>query len=300
MLVTITLNPAVDKTCEIGKIVPGEVNRMRSAGGVAGGKGINVAKIFRQFHLPVAVMGFLGGYSGKMIEDTMDQLGAECHFTKIKGITRTNTNILGDDGLVTELLEPGPKISEKEYANFLKEFEYCLEESSILVFSGSAPEGVPLNIYATLIERCRAEGRKVFLDTSGEFLREGIKAKPYFVKPNLKELEYLAGKTLSTREEVIEEARKLIASGIEKVVVSLGAEGLLYVDATQVLFEEAKQVRVLNTVGCGDSVVASFCMSEISGEEPEIAIKKAVALSAANATTKEAADIPMNQYLDLL
>lgn len=300
MIVTVTLNPAVDKTVEISRVLLGEVNRARSAFGVAGGKGINVAKILRQFHLPTATMGFLGGYSGRMIEDTMMKLGAECHFTRTKGDTRTSTNILGDDGYVTELLEPGPEISEKEMDNFLKEFEYCLEQGELFVLSGSAPKGVPVDIYAFLIERCRAEGRRVFLDTSGELLREGIKAKPYFIKPNKKELEFIAGRKLPDRKSVIEEAQKLVEGGIEKVAVSLGKEGLLYVDAHQVLFEQAKKVKAVNTVGCGDSVVASYCMSEVGGDTPDIAIKKAAALAAANAATQETAVIPMKLYLELL
>lgn len=300
MIVTVTLNPAVDKTYNTDSVRLGDVNRMRSAFSVAGGKGINVAKILRQFHLPVAVMGFLGGYSGRMIEDTMSKMGAECHFTRTKKDTRTSINILGDDGYVTELLEPGPDISEKELDNFLKEFEYCLEGGELFVLSGSVPGGVPLDIYARLIRRCREEKRKVFLDTSGELLREGIKEKPYLVKPNKKELEYIAGRKLTDREDVIGEAKKLVEQGIEKVVVSLGREGLVYADRERVLFEPAKAVKAVNTVGCGDSVVASLCMSEVSGDDCQLALRKAAALAAANATTRETAMIPLNNYLDLL
>lgn len=300
MIVTVTLNPAVDKNVEIGRVVMGDINRARAASNLAGGKGINVAKILRQFHLPVATMGFLGGYSGRMIEDSMMKLGVECHFTRTKGDTRTSVNILTDDGYVTEILEPGPAISEKELANFLKEFEYCLETGDMFVLCGSVPVGVPLTIYADLIKRCREEGRKVILDTSGEFLREGVKAKPYLIKPNRKELEYLVGRKLPDRDSIIEEAQKLVAGGIEKVVVSMGTQGLLYVDADNVLFESARKVKTVNTVGCGDSVVASLCMSEVSHESPELAMKKAIALSAANASTQEIAMISMNQYLELL
>ncbi len=300
MIVTVTLNPAVDKTVEIGRVVMGDINRARAAADMAGGKGINVAKILRQFHLPVAAMGFLGGYGGRMIEDSMMKLGVECHFTRTRGDTRTSVNILTDDGYVTEILEPGPAISEKELANFRKEFEYCLETGELFVLCGSAPVGVPLTIYAELIQRCREEGRRVILDTSGEFLREGVKAKPYLIKPNRKELEYLAGRRLRDRDAIVEEARKLVDGGIEKVVVSLGNQGLLYVDADTVLFESAKKIKTVNTVGCGDSVVASLCMSEASHEAPQLAMQKAIALSAANALTQEAAVISMNQYLELL
>lgn len=300
MIVTVTLNPAVDKTCEIGRMMPGDVNRIRSTSSTAGGKGINVAKILRQFHLPCAAMGFVGGFSGKLIEEAMSKSGVECHFTKTKGNTRTNTNIIADDGYVTEFLEPGPEISNRELENFMKEFEYCLETGDLFILSGSAPGGVPLDIYAKLIEKCKVEKRKVFLDTSGEFLREGIKAGPYLIKPNKKELEYICGRKLSDMDDIIEEARKLNKSGIEKVIVSLGSSGLLYVDSKKTIFEPVKKVKTLNTVGCGDSVVASFAMSEIAEDTPEIAMKKAIAISAANAVTMDAAEIPMNIYLELL
>lgn len=300
MIVTVTLNPAVDKTCVIDRLITGDVNRIREAESVAGGKGVNVAKVLRQFHLQVACLGFLGGYSGRMIEDTMTKLGAECHFTRTKGDTRTNTNLLGTDGYVTELLEPGPEISEKELANFRKEFTYACEQCELMVFSGSIPKGVPKDIYAQLIAECRQFGIKTLLDTSGEPLKEAVLAKPTIIKPNKKELEYLVGRKLADRESIIKEAKALVTEGIEKVVVSLGEEGLLYVDADTVIFEPAKKVKTVNTVGCGDSVVASFCMSEVAGEDAELAMQKAVALSAANATTKGSAEIPLNTYLDLL
>lgn len=300
MIVTVTLNPAVDKVCLVDSLLIGDVNRIRESSSVAGGKGINVAKVLRQFHLPVACLGFLGGYSGRLIEDTMTKLGAECHFTDTKGDTRTNTSLLGGDGHVTELLEPGPNITEKELAGFRKEFLYACEQCELMVLSGSIPQGVPDDIYAQLITECNRAGIKTLLDTSGEPLKKGILARPAMIKPNKKELEYLVGKRLSDRASIAKEAKALVAQGIEKVVVSLGEEGLLYVDKVQEIFEPAKKVKTVNTVGCGDSVVASFCMSEISSEEADIAVKKAVALAAANAATKGSAEISLQTYLELL
>lgn len=300
MILTVTLNPAVDKTCRIGHFEAGEVNRMRETVSIAGGKGINVAKILRQFHIQVAVMGFVGGNSGTFIEETMERLAADCRFTHIDEETRTSTNILADDGVVTELLEPGPWVTQEEQIQFLKEFGGCVGDCDMVVFSGSAPRGVPDNIYEQLITICNAMGIKTILDASGELLRRGVQAKPYMMKPNRKELEALVGHPLETEAELVAEAQKLIAQGIQKVVISLGKDGLLYVDGEQVLRAEAKKVEAVNTVACGDTVVASWCMSELQGDEPEIALQKAVALSAANATTMESASIPMDTYLALL
>ncbi len=300
MILTVCLNPAVDKTCEISALQPGEVNRLQSAFSVAGGKGVNVAKVLKHFSMPVAIVGFVGGNGGRFIEEAAERIGVENFFTKIEGNTRTNTNIIAADGRVTEILEPGPKISEKEAFAFHKQFFGCLELCDMVVLSGSVPEGMPVDIYAQLIRECHMIGCKVILDTSGEALRRGIAAGPHIVKPNRKELEYIAGRELHSMEDLKAEARKLLALGVKKVVVSLGAEGLLYLDGEQELFAEAKKIQAVNTVGCGDTVVASLCMSELSGDEPEIALQKAVALAAANAAERENGKISMDKYLELL
>ncbi len=300
MILTVTLNPAVDKTCELGTLLPGEVNRLAKSSSVAGGKGINVTKVLRQFHMSVAAVGFLGGSGGRMIEDAVEKMGVECHFTKIKGETRTNINVLSKDGTVTELLEPGPEILPKELESFRKQFSGCLERCGLVVLSGSMPAGVPVGFYGELIEECHRAGRKVCLDASGEVLGEGVKAKPDIVKPNRKELEYLAGRTLIGSAALAEEAGKLIAGGIGKVILSMGEEGLMYVDGGQVLHQAARKVQAVNTVGCGDTVVASLCMSELEGEEPSLMLRKAAAMAAANAMTWENGRIPMDAYLELL
>lgn len=300
MILTVCLNPAVDKTGRINTLHSGQVNRLQSAVSVAGGKGVNVAKVLRAFSMPVAIVGFLGGMGGKLIEETLEKLGVEDFCTRIAADTRTNVNILAEDGKVTEILEPGPAVTGKELLEFRKQFLGCLEMCQLVILSGSMPDGVPEDFYAQLIRECHMAGCKVILDTSGEALRRGIQAGPDVVKPNKKELEFLAGRELDGQEDIIAEARKLLATGVGKVVVSLGSEGLLYVDAAQEMFLEAKKVNVVSTVGCGDTVVASLGMSEIAADEPEIALQKAVALAAANAMSAENGKFSMDDYLELL
>jgi len=300
MILTVTLNPAVDKTCELCTLRPGQVNRFTKSSSVAGGKGINVTKVLRQFHVRTAAVGFLGGNGGRLIVGAMEELGVEYYFTPIRGETRTNVNIIARDGTVTELLEPGPEITPKELEEFRKQFSGCLEQCELVVLSGSVPEGVPADIYGQLIEECHRAGRKVCLDSSGEPLRAGIAALPDMVKPNRKEMEYLAGRSLEGWEELAAEAGKLVRGGIGKVLLSAGAEGLLYMDGSRELYQPAAEVRAVNTVGCGDTVVASWCMSELAGEEPDILLRKAAALAAANAATWENGKIPMDLYLKLL
>lgn len=296
MVLTVTLNPAVDKTCRLNELLLGQVNRLQSVMSVAGGKGVNVTKILRQFEYPVTAMGFIGGYTGQLIQERLTEMGAECHFTYIDQATRVSTNILADNGYVTEVLEPGPVISKDELSRFLSEYKRQLQRVDMVVLSGSIPQGVPEDIYETLTIFAKEAGCKVFLDTSGEALKKAVKAKPYLLKPNKKELEYLVERKLTNAEEIKEQIKKLLDSGVEKVIVSLGSKGFVYGDREGIIAQKLVKVKAVNTVACGDCLVASFCMSEMEDTDRMQAIYKAAALAASNATTSVSAQIPMELY----
>ena len=218
MILTVTLNPAVDKTYRTGELFPGRVNRMRSVDNIPGGKGINVSKILRQYDYEVTATGFLGGYQGKWMEAQLDRLK---------------------------------------------------------------------------IRSAAAMGKKVILDTSGELLKEGIQAAPAVVKPNRKELEYIIGRRLQDREDVKDAANVLLASGIRMVMISLGDKGLILAREGRCLYARVPRVMAMNTVGCGDSVVASLAMSMTAGIGEEELLQRAAAVSAANATTLESGNVPL-------
>lgn len=292
-ILTVTLNPAVDKTYTTQSVIVGNVNRMRTAMNIAGGKGVNVTKILRQYGCDVAATGFLGGYSGRFIEEELHKRGSECRFIHVSGETRSNMNILADDGYVTEILEPGPVISDREMEAFLEQYDALLRECGLVILSGSVAQGVNADIYATLTMRAAAVSVPVYLDSSGDNLRFGMRAKPQMIKPNWKEMEYIIGHRVMDREEIVESAGLLHESGISRVVVSMGSKGLLSVSDQGVLYAKAVGIEPINTVGCGDSVVASYAMSYVTGESEEEAIKRACAISAANATTVESANIPL-------
>lgn len=300
MFTTVTLNPAVDKTYTAARLLLGQVNRMDSVKNIAGGKGINVTKVLREYGFEVKAMGFLGGYTGSFIEDYVGKIGGKCCFTHVKGETRSSINILAQDGYVTEILEPGPEISDQELAQFYIDYEREIQDSELVILSGSAPTSVPVSVYGNLIAKAKEQGKKVLLDSSGEYLRQGVNASPFMVKPNGKELEMLAGKKIRGLEDTIRAAISLSERGISHVLVSMGAKGLLYVSGEQILYAKAPRVKAVNTVGCGDSVVAAFAMAyakNISGEE---LLKYCVGLSAANATTLESAVIPMEKAQELM
>ena len=300
MILTITLNPAVDKTYTAGSLMLGQVNRMRTVHNIAGGKGINVAKILSQYGYSVAGCGFLGGYTGRFIESCMKEIQAECRFTKVAGETRCSINVIAEDGYVTEILEPGPVVSAQELEQFLKDYREAVDKSDLVVLSGSVAKGVPADIYGKLIAIGNGAGKRCILDTSGEALLHGMEAGPFMIKPNQKELEYVTGHRLKDIREVQEAAQQLRERGIGHVLVSLGKKGLLSVSGEGTLWAKAPSVKAVNTVGCGDSVVASYAMSVLKGEDIYTALKRAAAISAANAASLESGDISLELAEELL
>lgn len=300
MITTVTLNPAVDKTYTAKTILPGQVNRTTSMMMMPGGKGINVARVLNQYGFRVRAMGFFGGYAGYFIRDSVQKQGVQCEFTMIQGETRSNMNIMMEDHPVTEILEPGPTVTPDNMERFLNQYQTALQDSSLVVLSGSIPAGVPSDIYATLIRLAKKQNIRVLLDTSGESLLYGLQEKPFLCKPNQNEMAYIAGKELNTIEDILPEARKLQQTGIPLVLVSMGEKGLLAVEEDRYHIAKVEGIHAVNTVACGDSVIASFAMSLELSENMEQAMRRAVAISAANATTMESGQIPKEVAKDLM
>ena len=261
MITTVTLNPAIDKTITTSRLLPGQVNRSESVKNIAGGKGINVTKVLRQYGNSVCALGFLGGYTGRFIEEYVKGLGAESAFTEIAGKTRTSTNVLSQDGYVTEILEPGPVITEEEKEQFLQTYRKKIAGSEFVVLSGSAPKGLPTDIYAQLVALADKQQIRSVLDTSGELLVRGVKAKPFLIKPNCKELEYLTGRRLRELSEIKEAALQLVSEGIAHVLVSMGEKGILYAAEGRCLFAKGQsteygRLRGQCGSGCGHGLAA--------------------------------------------
>lgn len=303
MILTVTLNPAIDKTYTAQSLILGNVNRMRDVINIAGGKGVNVTKILCQYGCEVTATGYLGGYTGRFIEEDIKRRGAVCDFVSLAGDTRCNINVLSDDGFVTEILEPGPVVTKEDEQAFLERYNMLLATCELVVLSGSVGRGMTGTIYKRLVSLAKGKKVPVFLDSSGESMKLGMEACPNLIKPNWKELEYLVSHKIESREEIIETAAKLYQTGIDTVVVSMGKKGLVSVSREGIFtarLSEASDVKVVNTVACGDSVVASYAMSFLQGESQEMAIRKACAISAANATTIESAQIPIKTAHALL
>lgn len=300
MVLTVTLNPAVDKTYMAGELIPGHVNRMEKMVNIPGGKGINVSKILCQYGYPVTATGFLGGYTGKWIGDRVREMGIDCAFMKTEGDTRCSMNVISRNGFVTEILEPGPQISPEERLVFYGKYRELVKKCDLAVLSGSAAPGLPEDIYAELIDIAGNYDKKVILDTSRELLAKGVKAGPYLIKPNRRELEYLAGHKCGSHDEVVDAAKKLLEKGIAYVAVSAGDKGMYLISAGRRLFAKAPKVTVVNTVGSGDCACASFAMSILEGETMEQMLCRAVAVSAANVTTMESGSVIQEMAEELI
>lgn len=292
MILTVTLNPAIDKTYTAQELIAGHVNRMSSMVNIPGGKGINVSKILCQYGCPVTATGFLGGHTGEWIEEKLSEKGIRCDFVKTRGDTRCSMNIVAKDGFVTEILEPGPEIEAAEQQQFWEKYRKLTAQCELVVMSGSAACGLPEDIYGRMIRIAEEQGKRTILDASGRLLAEGVSAGPFLVKPNRRELEYVAGHRCSGQAEILKAAEAFLQKGARYVAVSVGEKGMYLLGADRRLFARAPRVKAVNTVGSGDSACASFAMSIVRGDGMEEMLKKAVAISAANATTMESGSIP--------
>lgn len=286
MITTVTLNVSIDKAYKIkGCVESGKVIRVLECNNTAGGKGLNVSRVASLCGEEVLATGFVGGHCGALAEELLEKDNIKNKFTHVKSETRSCINILDENNVSTEFLEKGESISHEEINAFLDDFDKIIEDSNVITISGSAPQGVPTNIYTTLINMIKAKNKKVILDASGDLLKEGIKALPTMIKPNSEEMENLLNVSINNEEEVIKNAIKLHESGIELVVVSLGSDGALLVCKEGVYHGKPPKIEVVNTVGCGDSMVAAFAVAMERGYSNIDSLKYAISISAANAMT---------------
>lgn len=284
MITTVTLNVSVDKAYKIkGPVRPGTVSRVEECRNTAGGKGLNVARIADLCGEAVTAAGFVGGFNGGYVKQMLEEDGISNHFTEVKSETRSCINILAEDGTSTEYLEPGAPVDQEEWAAFLNDFRMLVSKSQMVAISGSIPKGLRKDCYRDMIKEVKSQGKQVILDTSGEYLKEGIKAVPTMIKPNQEELEALLGIKIQTRKELIEAGKELRDLGISYVVISLGADGALMICEDGVYHGKPPRLKALNPVGCGDSMVGAFAAAFTRKKPAREALAFAVAVSAANA-----------------
>ena len=283
MIYTVTLNPALDKTVEIPGMALDTVNRITEMRTDPGGKGINVSKVIAKLGGESCAVGILGGGSGKMLEKLIEGEPFATRFRFVEGQTRTNIKIIDRERHTnTDINEPGLTVTDADLDALLRELLAEVRAGDIVVLAGSLPKGAPQDIYRSWTAACKKAGARVFLDADGALLAEGLKAAPYLIKPNDDELSRLAGKKLETLEELTAEGRRLLERGIERVVISLGGRGALYLRKGSTIYAEGLRVPVGSTVGAGDSVVAALAYAEAQGLSEEEAVRLSTAAGAAN------------------
>lgn len=288
MILTVTLNAAIDKRYVVEKFKTGCINRVKECSYSAGGKGLNVARVAAISGEEVIATGFVGGHAGSYIKEVLQEQGIKSDFVHIKGESRSCINIYDEATRTqTEILEPGAAVSDEDKEQMLQKYEQLVKESTIVAISGSVPRGVDVSLYIKMIEIAGQYGKKVILDTSGKLLEEAIKAKPYMLKPNADEISLLTGRTLNTTEDYISAAETLRQAGIELVVISCGAKGSVIACEEGIYRATVPKIKVVNTVGCGDSMVAGFAVGLCRGMKMADIIRLAGAISSANAMRTE-------------
>ncbi len=273
-VLTVTLNPAIDKTITLSDFQLGKLNRVKNVRSDPGGKGINVAKVLKKFGIDVNATGLIAGQQGSQIINQLDNQGIRNSFIKIIGEIRTNLKIVDDkSNLTTEINEPGFNVSSKDLERFILQLSEQLKKDSILVLGGSLPSGAPVTIYYDIIQLANQKGVKVIFDADGNAFKEGIKAKPFAVKPNVFELEQFFNKSLKSDEEILLAAKEIIKLGISLVIISMGEKGSIIMDKHEVYRISTFPIVPRSTVGAGDSMVASLVYSLLTKKSlEEIAI----------------------------
>ena len=283
MILTVTLNPAVDRTIYLNNFVTGQVNRVVGSRQDAGGKGINVSKSIRALGGSSTAFAVLGGQNGEYITHSVASRGIELTNFEISGETRQNIKIVDlSNDQYTDINEPGPEIDSGISQKILDAILSKLQSDTVLVLSGSAAPGIAPDIYRILTEEANRRGCSVILDADDRLLAEALKAGPKLVKPNIHELEALVGKTLATYPEIIDAAFGILEQGVGAVVVSMGKDGAIWVDRQQAFHIESMNVTVKSTVGAGDAMVAALALGLDTGLNPEETMRLAAASSAAS------------------
>jgi len=306
VIIVVCLNPALDITHEVAAVDWAGVNRPGTVHDRPGGKGLNVARTLHALGADVLVLGLAGGIAGTGVAEALRQSGVRAALTPISGQTRRTFTVVDGRGGVASFYEPGPGVGAEEFAGFLDGYREAVDDSDAVVLSGSLPPGLPAGTYATLIEA--AQGVPVVLDTHGQALHLGATAGPAVVKPNLAELEALAGRPLSVpggadhgadhrvdHQAVTAAAGELRCAGARAVVVTLGAAGLMAVTGDGGWRARPPAVAG-NPTGAGDAVAAALAHGLVLGRPWDERLRHAAALGAAAAAAPVAGEFRPGDY----
>jgi 6-phosphofructokinase 2 len=286
LISTITLNPSLDQHLTVDGLVVDGPNRWSRLHRYAGGKGIDVSRAIHEMGGKTIAYGFIGGAVGRAVEIFLDEEGVPFSFTPIRGENRINFIITDSrTNHQTRIDAPGPRISKDEFARFQRKMQRLRPSPDLIVAGGSAPPGIPNNVYYTLIMEAKGFGVRTILDADGQWLVEGVKAKPYLIKPNVREAAELLGRELPDEMAIIKAARDIVDMGVEIAVISRGKDGIIAATKDTVLKVVPPEVKAKSAVGAGDCTIAGLALKLGAREPLTRACRLAVALGTAAVLT---------------
>lgn len=265
------------------------VNRTEDEDYQPNGKGVNVSIMLKKYGFTSTALGFIAGFSGSYIEQSLKDLSIQTDFISVEGITRINVFINTTEEY--KLVNQGPAIEEKALHAFREKIA-AIPQGGILIMSGSLPKGVPASIFSEVAAICHQQKVKFILDTSSAAVLETLQYKPYLLKPNEEEIAAFFGKTHPLSEkELIQSGEKLIEMGAEQVLISRGEEGALFITKDAVFKGNAPTGTVVNTACSGDAMLAAFLSKHLEGHLPEECLRYGIATGASTAFSKGLSDL---------
>lgn len=302
MIITLTLNPAIDKTIEVPNLTLGAVNRITDNYHVeVGGKGINVSKVLKELGSSSKAIGIVGGTNGDIIKKYLEEKHLEYEFVDGKMNTRINLKIVDPESkLTTEINEFGGPYEFEVYEKLKNVMCINIRKGDIVILAGSLPKGADPYYYNQLIALCMEKGAKVYLDIEGELLQKAILLKPHVIKPNLNELESMFHKKFQSKNDIVNAARTILLSGVETVIISMGELGALFAKKDKIISAKGLNVKTKSTVGAGDAMVAAFAYSEERKLSFHEGVKLSIATSAAKVMLEGTTAPTLSQIQDLL
>jgi 1-phosphofructokinase family hexose kinase len=286
VIVTVTLNAALDRTLTVPNFQRGQRHRASDVLTLAGGKGINIARALKRLDVPVVATGLAGGRTGTRIVEELTAEAILNDFVRIGEESRTSTAVVDPTaGSYTEINEWGPRVTEVELETLLEKLRYLSRGADLVVFAGSLPRGVEEDFYAEATRELARRGVQVVLDSEGQPLRFGTEAEPWLVSPNQREAEHVVGQELEDEEDFLMALDALAELGARNVHITLesGCYALFREDRHTRRFRAlAPTVEAISSVGAGDVLLAQFIAAHVGGKPAEEALKLAVAAGAAS------------------
>lgn len=288
MIYTVTLNPALDYVMKVGKLRFDDINRTDWEKIYYGGKGINVSVILSRLGYENKALGFVGGFTGDKLEEMLKNDGVCCNFDHLSdGFTRINVKIKADSEIDVNAL--GPNVDEGMIDSLILKFE-DLHDGDYVVLAGSIPASMPDDIYMRILKKLRHRGINCVVDTTGDLLKNVLEYQPFLIKPNHHELGDLFGVEIKNDFDVVKYSKKLQDMGAKNVLVSCAKDGAILVDENGVCRKIGNASgKVVNSVGCGDSMVAGFVAGYINKSDYEYALRMGSACGNATAFSDELA-----------